>query len=357
MIRHLLLPSIAALLMTFAVAHAWYAQQPASEVSPPMPPPSPAFKNTVAGTGMVEASSAASGTGNIAVGSQLPGIVTKVCVTTGQKVAAGDVLFELDRRQTEAELQVRVAALAAAQAQLRKLVLSPRPEEVPPSQAQVEVAEANLRLQQDLRNRAADLARRRAVADQDVVGVEQTFQSAVAQLAQARANLALVKAGAWKPDLDIAAANVEQARAQVRQSQAQLDVLKVRALSDGTILQVNVRPGEYVAAASGQGLILMGNLDPLYVRVTVDEEDLPRLKMHAPARAKVRGAAQAEEIGLYFVRLEPCIVAKASMTGLNGERVDTRVVQLIYMVEGQNKLVQENRVLVGQLLDVFVDVR
>lgn len=48
---------------------------------------------------------------------------------------------------------------------------------------------------------------------------------------------------------------------------------------------------------------------------------------------------------------------KTSLTGTNIERVDTRVVQLIYAIDPENKLMREKKVLVGQLLDVFIDTR
>jgi hypothetical protein len=101
----------------------------------------------------------------------------------------------------------------------------------------------------------------------------------------------------------------------------------------------------------------MGNLHPLHVRVNVDEEDVPRLRLHAPARGKVRGDLSQEEIPLTFVRLEPYVVPKTSLTGQNTERVDTRVAQVIYALDPQNHLVRENKVLVGQLVDVFIDTR
>lgn len=58
-----------------------------------------------------------------------------------------------------------------------------------------------------------------------------------------------------------------------------------------------------------------------------------------------------------FVRLEPYVVPKTSLTGINTERVDTRVVQVIYAVDPNNRLVQEKKFLVGQLVDVFIDAR
>lgn len=104
-------------------------------------------------------------------------------------------------------------------------------------------------------------------------------------------------------------------------------------------------------------LVVMGNLRPLHVRVNVDEEDLPRLRINSPARAKIRGDVRQQEVPLSFVRLEPYVVPKTSLTGVNTERVDTRVVQVIYAIDPDLPLVRERKILVGQLLDVFIDTR
>jgi len=110
MFRKFILPLLAAMMLVFAVAHALYIQRPEADTPPPVSPPVNPFGETVAGAGMVEPSLEASGTSNIAVGSQLAGAVIKVAVRIGQEVKAGDVLFELDPRQTAADMKVRVVA-------------------------------------------------------------------------------------------------------------------------------------------------------------------------------------------------------------------------------------------------------
>jgi RND family efflux transporter MFP subunit len=291
------LPLLAVGLLVFAVAHALSIQRPEPESPPPVPPPLTPFGETVAGAGMVEPSTEASGTGNIAIGSQLAGAVSRVWVHIGQIVKTGDLLFELDPRQTEAELKVREATVLV-------------------SEAQVEAADATRRTLQDQWERD-QMMDRSALADQDREAHYQALRNSKAQLELARANLVL-------------------SRAQIDQARTMLALLKVRAPVDGTILQVNVRPGEYVSTFGGQSLVLMGNLQPLHIRVNVDEEDLPRLKVHAPARAKIRGDARQEAIPLSFVRLEPYVVPKTSLTGTNTERVDTRVVQVIYALDPEH---------------------
>jgi HlyD family secretion protein len=318
-IGQLLLPLFAVALLAFAVLHAIWSQRREPDTPPPVPPPLTPFGYTVAGAGLVEPSTEASGTGNIAIGSQLAGAVFKVHVAIGQEVKVDDLLFELDPRLTEADLKVRLANVVVAQ-------------------AQVEVAEANWRLNEDQYERARRLRNQGAMAQQDYVAAEQAFQSARAQLVLAKAN-------------------VGQARAQVEQDKTTLALLKVRAPVGGTVLQVNVRPGEYVSTQGAQNLILMGRLRPLHVRVNVDQEDLPRLVLNAPAKTKLRGDARQEEIPLTFVRLEPYVVPKTSLTGANTERVDTRVVQVIYAINPDHRLVKQKKILVGQLVDVFIEAR
>jgi HlyD family secretion protein len=353
--RHWILPLIAAAMVVFATSYALYVQRSEPQESPPVPPPTTPFGQTVAGAGMVEPATEASGTASIAIGSQTAGVVKEIHVRIGQEVKSGELLVELDKRQATADLNVRRAALEAAQAQARKLDLQPRPEEIPPSEAQVGVAEANLQLTKDQWERGKELRSTNAISMEDFVTREQAYQSARNQLMLAKANLALLKAGAWDPDKVIAYAAVQQARAQVQQGETQLDLMEIRAPVDGTILQLNTRPGEYLPTSAGQSLIVMGKITPLHVRVNVDEEDLPRLRLNAPARARIRGDSKETEIPMTFVRLEPYVVPKTSLTGQNTERVDTRVVQLIYALDPANPLVLEKKILVGQLVDVFID--
>lgn len=63
------------------------------------------------------------------------------------------------------------------------------------------------------------------------------------------------------------------------------------------------------------------------------------------------------DIRLAFARLEPLVLPKTSLAGINTERMDTRVVQVIYFVDSDCPAVRDGKLLVGQLIDVFVDAR
>jgi hypothetical protein len=120
---------------------------------------------------------------------------------------------------------------------------------------------------------------------------------------------------------------------------------------DGVVLQVNVRPGEFVGANPGQALVMLGAVtDRVNVRVDIDEHDIPRFKPGAPAVASLRGAPD-KKYPLTFVRVEPYVIPKKSLTGDNTERVDTRVLQVLYSLKRADRPIY-----VGQQLDVFIDV-
>jgi HlyD family secretion protein len=81
----------------------------------------------------------------------------------------------------------------------------------------------------------------------------------------------------------------------------------------------------------------------------VEEHEASRVQSGARAIAAVRGNADLKT-PLAFVRFEPFVVPKKSLTGDSTERVDTRVLQVIYKIEDTNL-----PLFVGQQMDVFID--
>lgn len=348
-----LLPLIGVMMLIFAIYHVVRAQQTLPEASPPLEPARAPFGQTVAGAGIVEAE-----TENIAIGSALPGVVLEVYVPVhkvGQRVKAGDPLFRVDDRQLRAQLKAQEATLLAAGAQLAKLESQPRTEELPPSEAKVRAAMANVAMIQDQYERARKLLPSRAMSEEEFRQRQFSYETARQQLAQAQAEYDLLNAGAWDKDKAIAQATVEQARTQVELIKTDIERALVRAPVDGEVLQVNVRPGEYVGAPPSQALVVLGNLHKLHVRVDIDEHDIPRFRSGAPARASIRGNPQVQ-FPLTFVRVEPYVIPKKSLTGDNTERVDTRVLQVIYCVDrDKDSATSPSGLYVGMQVDVFLN--
>jgi multidrug resistance efflux pump len=344
-----LLPLVAACMLIFAVFHVVKAQQVPEKPLPPVDPPRSPFGKTVAGAGITEAVNE-----NVNIGASIPGIVEEVYVPVekvGQTVKAGQPLFLVDSRQLKAQLAYQEANLLSAQRQWEKLKNQPRPEELAVKKSAIDVAEANVNLQRDLANRATRLAPTGAMSTEDINQRLLAVEVAKQQLAQARADYTLMERGAWEYDLAISKAAVEMAKAQVEQTKKDIERLLVRAPKDGVVLQVNVRTGEYVGTPPSQALVVLGDIHKkVHVRVDIDEHDIPRFKPGSPAKASVRGAPQ-ERYPMTFQRVEPYVIPKKSLTGDNTERVDTRVLQVIYELDTTGRPIY-----VGQQLDVFIDV-
>jgi multidrug resistance efflux pump len=326
--------------------HVHQGSQSAPLTAPHENPARAPFEHAVAGSGVVEAQ-----TENIGLGAALPGLALEVYVSSssaGKYVQAGTPLFRVDDRHLKAQLAVAEAELASAKARLTRLEQQPRPEELPPSLAKVKSAAAKTARLLDDYGRAKRLIGTGAMAREEYVTRQLTYEAAVHEQAQAQAEYTLLKAGAWKPDLAIAETTVKEAQARVEQLKTEIARAVVTAPVDGVVLQVNIRPGERISELDTRPLMVLGDTHTAHVRVDVDERDIARFQAGAKAVAYPRGQT-SRALGLRFVRVEPLAIAKKALTGENTERVDTRVLQVIYAVEpGQPD------VYVGQQLDVFI---
>lgn len=335
---------IAALALTFAAVSVARLRPVDVKNEPFKTPPTASFAHKVGAVGLVEASSE-----NIAVSLPVPGLVTTVYVEAGDRVRKGQPLFALDDRDLRAELALRESNLELARARLGRLEAAPRPEEIPPAEARVKEAEAQLSdatVQLDLMEGVRD---KRAIRVEDLERRRRAVQAAQARLDEARAALRLLQSGTWTKDLEVARAELAQAESMVGRVKADLARLTVTSPINGEILQCKVRPGEYAAAGPlSQPLILMGAVNELHVRAEVDERDAPRVKPEASVVASIRGDA-SRQYALRFVRFEPFVVPKRNLTGDGAERVDTRVLEVIYSLD------RSADVRPGQQMDILIE--
>lgn len=340
-----ILPMAAALALVSASYFVWSSQPGETSAEPLGTPPTAAGPRTVAAVGLVEPASE-----NIAISTALPGLVTAVHVAAGDVVPADAPLFTLDDRAARAALEVRTQQVEAARAALQRLEQSPRPEDLPPLQAQVRAAEralADAKVQQRLIEEVDDP---RAISREDLLRRRIATEAAVARLDAARAELARVQAGAWSADIAVARAALALAQRERDGAAVDLARLTVTAPRAGAVLKVNARPGEYAqVGALSAPLIVFGDTGALHVRADVDEQEAHLIAAGGAATASPRGVA-GTRVPLGFVRIEPLVVPKRQLTGDVSERVDTRVLQVIYRVDAQAVPLY-----VGQQVDVFID--
>ncbi len=264
----------------------------------------------VAGVGIVEPASEV-----IDIGSALSGLVTDLRVAPGDRVEKGQPLFLVDDRAVRARLSEANAAVREARAAI----------------GEAETARRTARQQLALYRELSDPA---AVSRSEVIRVEGEAAAAASRLELARARL-------------------NAAQAQTASAQTELGRLTVRAPIAGEILAVNIRPGEFIATQGGGNalpFIQMGETNPLHIRIDIDENEAVRVNLGAPATVSPRGAAQ-NQVKATFVRAEPQVVPKRSLTNSAAERVDVRVLQVIYALPQTEA---SNAFRVGQQIDAFI---
>lgn len=345
MIRTYLIPLLAIAGVVFATLQVVKGSRPQAAQPPVIEPPRAPFDAFVAGSGLVEASSQ-----NIAIGAPVGDIVIALPIVVGADVAKGDVLFELDTRELRARLAEREAAVRVAEQTLARLRAGTRPELIPPARARVAEAQAAHDDAQDQLRKWEQITDPRARSEDEISRRRFAVLMADARLQAAKAEVSLLEAGTWSFEIDVAEAQVAQARAAEQAVRTEIERRIVRSPIDARILQVNIRPGEF--AATGTLMtphVLLGAVRPLHIRVDVDEHDAWRVRAGARARAYARGNKDITT-DLTFVRFEPYVVPKRSLTGDSIERVDTRVLQIIFKFEpGDLPL------FVGQQVDVFIE--
>ena len=336
---------LAAVGLTLGVYTAATARHEAPRVPLAGEPSVNPYKQGIAATGQVEASSR-----NVTIGSPEGGVVMRVRVDVGQQVKAGDPLFELDARQLESDLIRAKAARELSRASLNRIQAQPRAEELPHLEAAVREAESEVADWSDQLTRYGEAQAQVATGDYERVRRKFAVEGAKARLAAAQSKLALAKAGAWAPDVEIAKADVAQADANMQALELLIDRRTVRAPMDATVLKRNIEPGQFAAADPNYAAFILGDLRQLNVRARVDEEDLPMLKSGAKAQARVRGQ-KAVMVPLSMIRIEPLAEPKTQLSGATTERVDTRVLEVMFRVESLG----EATLYPGQLVDVFID--
>lgn len=264
--------------------------------TPPMPAPpiAPVTKpavHAIAASGLVEARNE-----NTNIGVPVPGLVTALNVKVWQQVKKDDVLMQLDDRELRAQKLTQAAQVKVATASLKRL------------------EDQLLRLQ----------SAGSGAVTQDELSTRQN-------------------------DVEVARAQLASTEATQAQTQLLIDRLTIRAPIDGTILQINTRVGEYASVNAKQAAMVLGQIDLLQVRADVDEQLAPRVSEKMSAQAWIKGDS-AHPMDLEFVRIEPFIVPKISLTGSSAERVDTRVLQVIFTLKPNTN----RKIYVGQQMDLFL---
>ncbi len=298
---------------------------------------------------------------NINIYPEVPGTIAKVLVAEGQTVTRGTPLLAIDDSIQRATTEQQRAQAEAARTLLDELKAQPRKENLEVARAQVDMASASLKSANDTlakQQRSYDIAPESISRD--------ALDNAINAAKVAKANLDVVtrqyeltRAGAWVYDIK----NQERQEAALAKayaaSSALLGKYTITAPIDGVVLSINTTPGSYVSPQGAydtytQGfgpVVVMGtSKGTLGVRVYVDEILIPRLPPTDKMKAQMFIRGTNTKIPLEFVRLQPYVSPKIELSNQRQEKVDVRVLPIIFRFTPPPGV----EVYSGELVDVYI---
>jgi HlyD family secretion protein len=298
---------------------------------------------------------------NINIYPEVPGRIVDIPIHEGQLVHSGTILLRMDDSVQRATAEQQKSQAEAAQAMLEELRSEPRKETFEVSEAQLTYAHAQLKNAQD------ELQKQQASYQMNPKSVSRyTLDDAINAVKVAAANLKVVqkqyeltKAGAWIYDIRNQEKTYEAGEKAYLSSSALLAKYTITAPADGTILAIEAAVGSYVTpqgtydtyTQGSDPVIVMGASETyISVRCYIDEILIHRLAPGPQMRAQMFIRGTNTSVPLEYVRIQPYVSPKIELSDQRLERVDVRVLPVIFRFAKPKNLA----VYPGQLVDVYV---
>jgi multidrug resistance efflux pump len=192
------------------------------------------------------ASRAVSPATTMQLGVAATGIIEKIFVRDGDHVDAGQLLVTIDCRPLQAEIKVRGANVAAAEAAFIRARNGPRPDEIAIGEANVGVARARAEEAQAAYDRALELHEGITISRANLLQARRDARIAAAQLEDQKRRLDLLHAGSRAEDISEAAAKRDSAVGLLDEAKALFDQCFLRAPAAGTV-KILATPGQFVS--------------------------------------------------------------------------------------------------------------
>jgi HlyD family secretion protein len=350
---------LAALGAVLAVASAVVSSLPKKAVPPEFTPATNPYEHGIYANGIVE-SYLASGE-NINIYPEVAGKVARILVREGATVKAGSPLLQIDDTVQRATVAQQEQQAEAALAMLQELQSMPRKETLDVARAQMVLAQANRKSASDefdKQKRSFDTDPR-SVSRDALDNAHNALRAADANLQVATRQFDLTRAGAWVYDINNQQMQYNALVESYKASSALLDKYAVTATTDGVVLAINTAVGSFVSPqgaydsytqASNPVVVMGASQDYLAVRCYIDEILVSRLPAPGHIRAQMSVRGTNLKIPLEFVRTQPYVTPKIELANQRQERVDLRVLPVIFRFKNP----ADSRIYPGELVDVYV---
>lgn len=204
------------------------------------------------------------------------GRIDTLLVDEGDAVQAGQVLARLDPKPLEDALRGAEAQLAMQQAELDKMRLGYRPEDVEQARAALSGQEAGLVHARQSLDRVSRLYDQRAVAKKELDSMRAAYTEAVARVDAAREQLGLMRSGYREEDIARQQAAVQAAQAAMDEAATRVADTSLYAPQEGIVLTRVREQGAVVQG--GQSVLTLSLTTPVWVRAFVTQPNLGHIR-------------------------------------------------------------------------------
>jgi multidrug efflux pump subunit AcrA (membrane-fusion protein) len=196
-------------------------------------------------------------------------------VEVSDRVEKGDKLLELEADVYQAQVDQAAAGLAAAKANLNKMLLGTKQEKIDQLEAKLEQAKTSYEEAKKAYERQQELYKKSVISKQRLERSKTQYVSAKAGYEFAQKSLKLARDGATKEEIEAMKAQVAQAKAGLKVAKLKSDKTTLTAPISGIISSVNIEEGELAAMSP---VISIVNIDKVKIMTYVSEQYVNRLE-------------------------------------------------------------------------------
>ncbi len=217
--------------------------------------------------------------GEVRIGSQVAGRIIDVVAGLGDRVQSGDLLVRLDDEEARTRLISAEAELAVRRRERDAENVNGAAQDRRAAEDVLAAAERTMHAARIDLDRVQSDRRRNAASADEVAKARSALVVATEKLEQEREAYRRVAARSGMPLPTRLEAGLTAARADLSLAELAFERTRIRAPSDGTVLQTNVKVGEMIAPTPELAAVTMGDVSALRVRAEVEERDVGKIRV------------------------------------------------------------------------------
>jgi putative peptide zinc metalloprotease protein len=225
--------------------------------------------------------------------SEVSGIIESINYDGGEVLRQGTVIGRLSCTDYNAQVKILSAKIAEQDAVIAELKARPRPEEVELAESNLRTEETRARFSKEELARMEKLYAEKTVSFEDLEDARREHELDVKRVAEKRASLELIKAGATPDEITAAEAKLQSWEEERRLYLEKIEKSVFYTPLEGTLVAMHLKQkiGSYFER--GQPLATVENTQQVIVQIDVAEEDIGYIR--DKAKVRVRFPTYSEE--------------------------------------------------------------